>query len=64
MNYCERGLTDVAAAVSGPGEWSVKVSGSDTNWFYTGSNRHARIVVDASGGYTISGGDNMISGRL
>ncbi|KIJ35643.1 hypothetical protein M422DRAFT_32564 [Sphaerobolus stellatus SS14] len=56
-------LTDVGGSVSGPGDWSVQVSGSSTNWFYRGGGQ-ASISINSSGQYTISGGANTISGKL
>ena len=49
--------------VSGPGDWSVQVSGSSTNWFYRGGGQ-ASITVNSSGQYKIQGGANEISGNL
>ncbi|KZP04103.1 hypothetical protein FIBSPDRAFT_904518 [Athelia psychrophila] len=56
-------LTDEGNGVVGPGDWSVAVSGSSTNWFYEGTGS-ASVAVDASGKYTISGGSNSISGQM
>ena len=49
--------------VSGPGDWSVQVSGSSTNWFYRGEG-HASITVSSRGQYKIQGGANEISGEV
>ncbi|KIJ49814.1 hypothetical protein M422DRAFT_246183 [Sphaerobolus stellatus SS14] len=56
-------LKDMGNSVSGPGDWSVQVSGSSTNWFYKGGGQ-ATISINSSGQYTISGGTNSISGKL
>lgn len=48
--------------VSG-GDWSVKFSGSDKNWFYSGSGQ-ASISVDDKGVYTVKGGTSTITGKV
>jgi hypothetical protein len=57
-------LKDVGNTVSGPGDYSVQVSGSSTNWFYSGAGGQAQVSVDASKKYKISGGNNTVSGSL
>lgn len=49
--------------VSGAGSWSVKFSGSSTNWFYEGDGQ-AKVAVDEHGKYTVSGGANTITGDM
>ncbi|KAH8104075.1 hypothetical protein BXZ70DRAFT_1005624 [Cristinia sonorae] len=55
-------LTDTGNTVPG-GDWSVQVSGSSKHWFYGGGGQ-AYISINSSGGYTISGGSNTITGQL
>jgi len=57
-------FTDVGNSVAGPGDWSVRVSGSSAgNWFYGGAGV-ANVAITTGGQYTISGGANTITGKL
>jgi len=53
--------------VSGPGDCSVKVSGTRAgggNWFYNGEGE-CRVSVDSSGNYTVHGGvGTVLNGHL
>jgi len=57
-------LEDKGNSVRGPGDWSVQVSGSSTNWFYGGGGQAYISIVAATGTYTITGGSNSISGQM
>jgi hypothetical protein len=62
--YCVSLLTKTCCRVgNGPGSWKIAASGSSTNWTYEGGGQ-AKVSVDASGNYTISGGSNTITGTV
>ncbi|KAK7033895.1 hypothetical protein VNI00_012519 [Paramarasmius palmivorus] len=45
------------------GDWSVKVSGTNSNWFYGGGGQMT-IKVNSDGTFTITGGQKDTSGKV
>ncbi|EIW75075.1 hypothetical protein CONPUDRAFT_159211 [Coniophora puteana RWD-64-598 SS2] len=45
------------------GDWSVKVSGTSSNWFYGGGGQ-MKITVNADGSFSITGGQKDTSGKV